>query len=131
MGAVHIRINTWWAAVGLILASVACLPTVGVAEAGSPVDYARQVKPILTRHCVSCHGATKPKGGLRLDTAAAALLGGESGPVVLPGQGEKSPLVAAVRGDGETERMPLKRPPLAEAEIKLLKDWIDQGANAI
>ena len=131
MGAVHIRINTWWAAVGLILASVACLPTVGVTAAGSPVDYASQVKPILTRHCVSCHGATKPKGGLRLDTAAAALLGGESGPVVLPGQGEKSPLVAAVRGDGETERMPLKRPPLAEAEIKLLKDWIDQGANAI
>jgi mono/diheme cytochrome c family protein len=131
MGAVHLRMNTRWAAAGLILASVACLPTVGVAEAGSPVDYASQVKPILTRHCVSCHGATKPKGGLRLDTAAAALLGGESGPVVLPGQGEKSPLVAAVRGDGETERMPLKRPPLAEAEIRLLKDWIDQGANAI
>jgi mono/diheme cytochrome c family protein len=131
MGAVYLRLSAWWAAAGLALASVATLPTAGVAAAGFPVDYASQVKPILTRHCVSCHGATKPKGGLRLDTAAAALLGGESGPVVLPGRGEESPIVAAVRGEGETERMPLKRPPLAEAEIKLLSDWIDQGAKAI
>ena len=75
---------------------------VGVAAAGTPVDYASQVKPILTRHCVSCHGATKPRGGLRLDTAAAALMGGKSGPVVLPGRGEESPLIAAVRGEGES-----------------------------
>jgi mono/diheme cytochrome c family protein len=123
--------SAWWAAASLALASVATLPTVGVAAAGSPVDYASQVKPILTRHCVSCHGATKPKGGLRLDTAAAALRGGESGPVVLPGRGEESLIVAAVLGKGETERMPLKRPPLAEAEIKLLLEWIDQGAKAV
>jgi len=102
-----------------------------IAAGGSPVAYATQVKPILTRHCVTCHGAAKPKGGLRLDTAAAALLGGESGPVVVPGRGEESPLIAAVRGNGETERMPLRRPPLSEAEITVLKDWIDQGAKAI
>jgi mono/diheme cytochrome c family protein len=131
MGAVHLRMSAWWAAAGLALASVASPPTVGIAAAGSPVDYASQVKPILTRHCVSCHGAAKPKGGLRLDTAAAALLGGESGPVVLQGQGEQSPIIAAVRGDGEIERMPLHRPALADAEIKLLRDWIDQGAKAI
>ncbi len=97
----------------------------------SPVDYAIQVKPLLTRHCVSCHGAAKPRGGLRLDTAAAALKGGKSGAVVLPGRGEESPLIAALRGEGTTERMPLKRPPLAEAEISLLQGWIDQGAKAI
>ena len=107
------------------------LPMVGVAAAGSPVDYASQVKPILTRHCVSCHGATKPKGGLRLDTAAAALLGGRAGRSCSRARARRARLVAAVRGEGETERMPLKRPPLAEAEIKLLQDWIDQGAKAI
>ena len=80
-----------------------------------------QVKPILTRTCVSCHGAAKPRGGLRLDTAAAALEGGKSGPAVLPGNGDESPLIAAVRGDGVSERMPLKRPPLAEAEIKIIE----------
>ena len=53
--------------------------------ADATVDYASQVKPILTRHCVSCHGAVKPRGGLRLDTAAAALQGGKSGPVGAPG----------------------------------------------
>ncbi len=131
MGVVHVRTSAWLAAAALVLASLAILPMVGVAAEGSPVDYASQVKPILTRHCVSCHGATKPKGGLRLDTAAAALLGGDSGPVVLAGRGEESPIVAAVRGKGDIERMPLKRPPLPDAEIKLLRDWIDQGPKAI
>ncbi|MFI5457443.1 MAG: DUF1553 domain-containing protein [Isosphaerales bacterium] len=131
MGTVHFRVSAWWAATGLALAWVAAPHTFAGAAAGSPVDYANQVKPILTRHCVSCHGAARPKGGLRLDTAAAALVGGESGPVVLPGRGEESSLIAAVRGGGEIERMPLKRPPLAEAEIKVLKDWIDQGAKGV
>jgi len=131
MGIVDSRMSAWRAMGGPALASVAVVYTFAVAAAGAPVDYANQVKPILTRHCVSCHGATKPRGGLRLDTAAAALLGGESGPVVLPGRGEESPLVAAVRGEGVTERMPFERPPLTVAEIKVLKDWIDQGAKSI
>ena len=89
-----------------------------------------QIKPILTRHCVTCHGAAKPRGGLRLDTAAAALAGGKGGPAVLPGKGAESPLVEALRGEGATDRMPLNRPPLPEAEIKLIEAWIDQGAKA-
>jgi mono/diheme cytochrome c family protein len=131
MAIVHRRHRAWWAAVGYALASVAVVHSVAVAAASPPVDYASQVKPILTRHCVACHGAAKPRGGLRLDTAAAALSGSQSGPVVLPGRGDESPLIAAVRGDGETERMPLKQSPLAEAEIKLLRDWIDQGPKSI
>jgi Protein of unknown function (DUF1553)/Protein of unknown function (DUF1549)/Planctomycete cytochrome C len=95
------------------------------------VDYLSQVKPVLTRHCVSCHGLIKPRGGLRLDTAAAALKGGKGGPAVIPGNSELSPLVAAVRGEGTTERMPLNRPPLSASEISLLQNWIDQGAKAI
>ncbi len=96
-----------------------------------PVDYAGQIKPILTRHCVSCHGAVKPRGSLRLDTSASALKGGKAGPVILPGKGEESPLILSVRGEWTTERMPLKRPPLSEAEITLLQAWIDQGANGM
>ena len=79
---------------------------------------------------MSCHGAVKPRGGLRLDTAAAALKGGKSGPAVIPGNGDESPLIAAVRGEGATERMPLNRPPLSASEINLLEEWIDQGAKA-
>jgi mono/diheme cytochrome c family protein len=99
--------------------------------AGAPNDYTSQVKPILTKYCVSCHGAEKPRGGLRLDTAAAALKGGKNGPAVIAGNGAESPLVTAVRGDGPTERMPLNRPALAESQIKLLETWIDGGAKAV
>jgi len=138
MGTPHQQMNVWLIAASL---SLGCLFSRTVSGATgdehpslssqSPIDYTGQVKPLLTRHCVSCHGVAKPRGGLRLDTAAAALKGGKSGAVVLPGRGEESPLIAALRGDGTTERMPLKRPPLAEAEISLLQGWIDQGAKAI
>ncbi len=111
-------------------ALAAAAPPDKSASESEAVDYLGQIKPILTRHCVACHGAVKPRGGLRLDTAAAALKGGKSGPAVIAGRGEESPLIAAVRGDGPGERMPLNRPPLAADEIKLLRDWIDQGARA-
>ncbi len=123
--------RVWLIAASLALSSVAHVHAVADAAPGSPVDYANQVKPILTRHCVACHGAARPRGGLRLDTAAAALKGGKTGPAVLPGNGDESALISAVRGDGDMERMPLKRPPLEEAEIKILKAWIDQGPKAI
>ena len=83
--------RAWLTAASLALSSVAHVHAVAVEAPGSPVDYANQVKPILTRHCVSCHGAAKPRGGLRLDTAAAALKGGKSGPAVLPGNGDEEP----------------------------------------
>ncbi len=101
------------------------------AQGATPkVDYLRSIKPLLARHCVSCHGAEKPRGGLRLDTAGAALKGGKEGPAVVPGNAEESALLAAVLGEGATERMPLNRPPLSEAEITLLRAWINQGAHA-
>ena len=120
---------SWLAAVSWTTLCVAGEPSAGPEAA--KIDYARQVKPILTRHCVACHGAARPRAGLRLDTAAAALKGGKNGPVILPGQGEESPLILAVRGEGAGERMPLKRPPLCEAEIDLLRGWIDQGARGM
>jgi mono/diheme cytochrome c family protein len=93
------------------------------------VDYIKQVKPVLMKHCASCHGAKKPRNGLRLDSAAAALKGGDGGPVIVPGRSGESELVASIRGDGSTDRMPLNRPPLSPAEIDLLARWIDEGAR--
>src|SRR5205814_6358937 len=130
----RLRMSLGWVALG-----VSALGSGSAAIAGdrpesksrAPVDYAAQVKPILSRHCVSCHGAAKPRGGLRLDTATAALKGGKDGPAILPGHGEESPLVLSVRGEGDTERMPLNRPPLKDAEIALLQTWIDQGAQGV
>lgn len=99
-------------------------------SAEEPVDYMRQVKPILAKHCVSCHGAVKPRAGLRLDTGAAARRGGHSGPAAIPGQADDSPLILAVLEEDPGQRMPLKRPPLSAQEIATLRAWIDAGAES-
>jgi mono/diheme cytochrome c family protein len=124
----RLRINALWVALTMLAWGLPARAAAGD-RPGTLVDYATQIKPILSRHCVSCHGASKPRGGLRLDTAAAAWKGGKDGPVIVPGHGEESPLVLSVRGEGDTERMPLNRPPLTDAEIALLQAWIDQGAK--
>jgi hypothetical protein len=97
-------------------------------RAGGPDDYVRDVKPLLARYCVSCHGADRPKVGLRLDTAASAIEGGSGGPSVVPGKADESPLLLAVTGEGDGAQMPYKRPPLSPQQIQILRDWIDQGA---
>jgi mono/diheme cytochrome c family protein len=138
MGNVQPRIGALFTSFGLAPVLVAGFYVL-MADAGEQsaapsapaVDYSSQIKPILTQHCVGCHGAAKPRGGLRLDTAAAALAGGKGGPAVLPGKGAESPLVEALRGEGTTDRMPLNRPPLKAADIKLIEAWIDQGAKAM
>ena len=137
METVRPPLSTWLAALCLALPYIEAPAEATAAPSGTTppaesaaIDYQRQVKPIFTRHCVGCHGAVKPRGGLRLDTAAAALKGGKSGPAIVVGQGNESPIITAVRGDGPGERMPLNRPPLTASDIKLLKDWIDQGASA-
>jgi hypothetical protein len=111
---------------GLLLATL-LLPTEGVGQ-DAGVDYARDVQPILKTHCWSCHGASKQKGGLRLDGKAAAFRGGLSGPAIVPGKGRGSRLVELLRLADPEERMPLNAAPLSPAQIDLLRAWIDQGA---
>ena len=57
------------------------------ARAAEPIDYRRDIKPILASRCVSCHGALQQKGGLRLDAGQLLRKGGKNGPVVAPGKG--------------------------------------------
>jgi hypothetical protein len=100
------------------------------ARADPKVDYARDVKPILSRHCYSCHGEKMKKGGLRLDTAAALLRGGSSGPGFVPGKPAASLLLQAVKGSDGMTRMPYKAPALTEQQIRTLAAWVDQGAKS-
>ncbi|MEJ7637002.1 MAG: c-type cytochrome domain-containing protein [Singulisphaera sp.] len=95
------------------------------------VDYVRDVKPLLSRRCVACHGALKKNAGLRLDTAAHIRTGGDGGPAVVAGKGSESLLIEAVTG-GEDWRMPPagEGEPLSAEEIARLKAWIDAGARA-
>jgi mono/diheme cytochrome c family protein len=97
----------------------------------APADYLRDVKPIFAEHCYRCHGASQQKSGLRMDTAAFALKGGENGPAFKAGKSADSLLVQAVKGTHpDVSPMPYKKPPLTSAQIGLIEQWIDQGAKA-
>ena len=98
--------------------------------ADDPVDYTRDIKPILSRHCYECHDAKKQQGGLRLDTAVELRKGGDSGDPVVPGKADKSLLIEVVEDSKIYPRMPYKRTPLKQKEIQLLATWINQGAKA-
>jgi len=101
----------------------------GAESPGSQVDFVHSVQPLLREACYSCHGAQKSKGGLRLDIKARALKGGENGAVILPGNAAKSPLLSRLTSSDPEERMPQKADPLSPQQIKLIQDWINQGAK--
>lgn len=99
--------------------------------AAKPVDFAREIQPILEQHCIKCHGAKRSEAGLRLDARAEALAGGDDGPVITPGKAATSRLIARVAGTADQGRMPPEdeAPALAPATVALLRAWIDQGAK--
>jgi hypothetical protein len=69
--------------------------------------FEARIRPILAENCFSCHGPKKQQSGLRLDSREGLLKGADSGPVVVPGRPEESPLIEAIRHDA-TIKMPLK-----------------------
>src|SRR5262249_58484094 len=90
----------------LRLCLLVCLCT-APAFAGAPKPTAEaieffesKVRPILVEQCLSCHGEKKQSSGLRLDSKAGVMKGTDDGPVVVPGEPDKSPLVKAVRHAG-------------------------------
>ncbi|HUR58808.1 MAG TPA: PSD1 and planctomycete cytochrome C domain-containing protein [Opitutaceae bacterium] len=111
--------------------SLAAWAALGGSLAAAPVDYLHDVKPILTQHCVRCHGADKEEAGLKLDTAEALAAGGDNGsPLRLRERGE-SLLVQVVAGThADIPRMPYKKPPLNAAQIETLRNWVKEGAKA-
>lgn len=94
---------------------------------GEDVSFQREVWPIFKRHCIGCHSEQKKKGGLRLDDVAALLKGGKNGPLFVAGKPDDSLLIDQVVGD-EPE-MPQNDAPLSRAKVKLLRDWVAQGAK--
>ena len=100
------------------------------ANAEDAGDYARRVKPVLLARCYACHGVLKQEGGLRLDTAALAIEGGEGGAAVVAGDAGASPLIERVTASEESERMPPEGEPLKTAEVDAIRAWIAGGAKA-
>ena len=105
-------------------ASVAC-----ASEPSTKLRFERDIQPLLTR-CVTCHGAAKSRGGLRLDSRAGAIAVIDSGnKAVEPGRPEKSELLRRVRSTEPNEQMPPKGDRLTATQVDLLERWIAEGAE--
>jgi hypothetical protein len=93
-----------------------------------PIDFARDIRPILSNSCYACHGPDRQgqENDLRLDRRAAA-----TEAAIVPGSAEASALIARISSDDPDLRMPpatSSREPLTDDQIALLKRWIDEGA---
>ncbi|MEQ9285257.1 MAG: DUF1553 domain-containing protein [Cyclobacteriaceae bacterium] len=94
------------------------------------VDFNTQVRPILNKNCISCHGGVKQSGGFGLifrENALGETKNGKMG--IVPGHPEKSEMIARINHDNPEMRMPLERDPLKQEEIDILTKWIEQGAE--
>jgi hypothetical protein len=100
-----------------------CL-TPGVAD---PVDFNRDIRPLLSDNCFHCHGPDRArrKAGLRLDRREEAVEAG----VIVPGKRAESPLFARVSGHLGRMPPPKSGKSLTPAQVELLGRWIDQGAK--
>jgi Protein of unknown function (DUF1553)/Protein of unknown function (DUF1549)/Planctomycete cytochrome C len=103
-------------------------PAIVAADEAGVEFFEKQIRPILVGRCFECHSGKidKPKGGLRLDSLAAAIRGGETGPAIVPGKPKESLLVDAINY-GELYQMPPKTRLPAE-EVAALTKWIEMGA---
>jgi hypothetical protein len=109
-------------------------PTDARPVAAEKVDFAKQIKPLLERSCIACHGPDKQRSGFRVDSREAILKGGNSGStVVVPGKSAQSALLDYVSGRVEGMEMPPvpkrnKFAALTRGEVELVRAWIEQGA---
>jgi hypothetical protein len=114
--------------------SAAETPGSTTGNAAKPVDFNREVRPILSKNCFACHGSdeTKRAKGLRLDVREVALKPLKSGEAaIVPGDPESSSLVARITEEDDTVRMPPRKAGnrLSAAEVDSLTRWIQQGAK--
>lgn len=91
------------------------------------IDFAKDVRPLLEKHCWGCHGAKKQESGLRLDSRDALLRGGDIGQVIAAGDSERSRLIVLVSGTDSQTVMPPDGPQLKPHEVGILRAWVDQG----
>jgi hypothetical protein len=116
------------------LAQIALQP--GVSLAAPALDpaavelFERSVRPVLVERCGQCHGDKKQWAGLRLDSRAALLAGGDSGPAIVPGEADAGELLARIATTDDDLRMPPpdSGAPLSAADVAAIRQWVALGA---
>ncbi|MBX3415475.1 MAG: PSD1 domain-containing protein [Pirellulales bacterium] len=126
------RVRLSCALCGMVLLSQAWMAACTLAAEGQPEPaqvefFEKHVRPLLVQNCYPCHSADakEVRGGLRLDSRAGWITGGDSGPAVVPGDPEASPLIRAVRYED------FEMPPngkLPGADVARLVEWVKMGA---
>lgn len=120
----------WWSAGPLLFSCliriVGSLFHPDPSRAAASPSFDQAVKPLLEKHCQSCHSAETHQSGLVLDSVSSILQGGAlNGSAVIPGNSQASSLIAYLRGDRKPQ-MPLSGKPLSQQEIATIAAWIDQ-----
>jgi hypothetical protein len=111
----------------LLFVSVYAVVQIGSTGAASHADvsFANDIQPILESRCGSCHMGEFTSADLHMDTHEELMIGSESGPVIIPGNAKDSLLVEKI-SKGE---MPKRGPKLTPAQIQIITDWINAGAQ--
>ena len=120
----------------MLMVGLACIHCLTVAKQNrqdqeTEIVFDRDIEPILAAKCYQCHGANQQKSGLSLHDHQSALHGGDSmKPAIVPGNGSESYLIQRITSENKFERMPpADKEPVTAEEIRLLRMWIDQGAD--
>lgn len=105
--------------------SVAIMPL--PAQTPHHTNYEEDVRPIFARHCFGCHNAGEMRAGLSLESYNGVMKGGGSGDIVIAGRPASSMLYKAVAREEGAPQMPLGQAKIPDAEIAVIRDWIQQG----
>ncbi len=99
----------------------------------TPVDFAKEIYPLLKKNCIACHNSSKAKAKLNLETPASMIKGGSEGPSIVPGKADDSLLLLLASHQEDPVMPPEKNSsnavPFTSEELGLIKLWIDEGAK--
>ncbi len=110
----------------MVLTCVFASCVASLADDQSLTLFENEIRPLLVQRCIKCHGPLKSEAGLRLDSIAAAIAGGDQGAAIRPGDAENSLLLQAIRHQAGLEMPPDEQ--LDDREIAAIQRWIDKGA---
>src|SRR5580704_3994557 len=101
-----------------------------ISTSQKPIDFTAQVKPIINRNCITCHGGVRQKGGFSLLFRDEALARTKSGKLaIIPGDPDHSEMIRRISLKDPEDRMPYKHNPLSKEDIEILTKWIKEGAH--
>ncbi|MES2775100.1 MAG: DUF1553 domain-containing protein [Bacteroidota bacterium] len=114
----------------VILVAIVLAATLLLQLRSNKIDFSADVKPIINKKCISCHGGVKKQGGFSFLFREEALAVTESGkPAIIPGDPDGSEMIRRLTLNDPEERMPYKHEPLSKEEISILKSWVKEGAT--